>query len=79
MIMQMAILVAGVPGMGDIKGVLGITGTKGKLLSVGLRGHRVKAAWLALSLRSLTALGEGQEPECPSGEARGRGGLGPMK
>jgi len=39
MIMQMAILGAGVPGMGDIRGVLGITGTKDKLLSVGLRGH----------------------------------------
>jgi hypothetical protein len=39
MILQMAILGAGVPGMGDIRDVLGITGTKDKRLSVGLRGQ----------------------------------------
>jgi hypothetical protein len=41
-----------------------------------LRGHRVKAAWLASPFRPLTAVGEGQNPESASGEARGRGGLG---
>ena len=36
-------------------------------------------AWLAVSLRSPTALGEGQKSESASGEARGGGGLGPPK
>ena len=39
---------------------------------------RVEAARLAVSLRPVAALGEGQEPECASGEARSRGGLGPV-
>ena len=32
-------------------------------LQVRLRGHRVEAAWLALSGRPIAALGEGQESE----------------
>jgi hypothetical protein len=35
-----------------------------------------RATRLALSLRSLTALGEGQKSECAGGEAGGGGGLG---
>src|SRR5436190_11267930 len=40
-----------------------------------LRGHRVQAAWLALSLGAFGALGEGQKSESASREARGRGRL----
>jgi hypothetical protein len=63
MILQMAILGVGVPGMGDIRGVPGITGTKGSPLLIGLRGHCQQAAWLALPLRAISALGEGKKPE----------------
>ena len=52
------------------------TGLFSLLLSAPLT--RFEAAWLALSLGPLTALGEGQKPECPSGEAGGRGGLGAL-
>jgi hypothetical protein len=37
-----------------------------------------KAPWLALPLRAISTLGEGQEPESASGEARSRGGLGAL-
>jgi hypothetical protein len=37
---------------------------------------RVGTAWVAVSVGSVTTLGEGQEPESPSGKARGRGELG---
>jgi hypothetical protein len=37
--------------------------------------YRFQAAWLALSLGAVAALGEGQKSEPASGEARGRGGL----
>jgi len=40
--------------------------------------HRVKAAWLALSLGAVSALGEGQEPESACRYARGGGGLGAL-
>ena len=40
-----------------------------------LRRHRVKAAWLAIPIRSHRALDQGQEPEGASGQARGRGRL----
>jgi hypothetical protein len=76
MIMQMAILRVGVPGTVGIRGVPGITGTEDRPLSIGLRGHCQQATRLALSLGAFAALGVGQEPECASGEARGRGGLG---
>jgi hypothetical protein len=36
-------------------------------------------AWFALSVGAIAALGEGQEPESASGEARGGGGLGAVK
>jgi hypothetical protein len=41
-----------------------------------LRGHRFKTARLGLSLGAIRALGEGQESESASRQARGRGGLG---
>ena len=62
MILQMAILGVGVPGMGDIRGVPGITGTR-VALSIGLRGHRQQAAGLALPVGAISALGEGKKPE----------------
>jgi hypothetical protein len=71
MIMQMANLRVGVPGMGDIRGVPGITGTEDAPLSIGLRGNRVKATRLAASVGALAALGEGQKSECASSERRG--------
>jgi hypothetical protein len=74
MIMQMANFRVGVPDMGGIRGVPGITGIEE--LSIGLRGDRFQAARLALPPRPLAALGEGQEPEHASSEARSRGGLG---
>ncbi len=47
-------------------------------LQARLRGHRVEAARLAVSLRPFAVLDQGQEPGCPSGEARGRKGLEPL-
>jgi len=40
--------------------------------------YRVEAAWLALPLRPLTALGQGQKFEGADSEARGGGGLAVM-
>jgi hypothetical protein len=40
--------------------------------------HLVEAARLALPLRALSALGQGQEPEGAGREARSRRGLGPQ-
>jgi hypothetical protein len=48
MIMQMAILRVGVSGMVGIRGLLGITGTEDRQLSIGLRGYCQQEAWLAL-------------------------------
>src|SRR6516164_6204585 len=45
-------------------------------LQARLRGHRFKAAWLALSLRPVAALGQRQKPESAGRETRGRGRLG---
>jgi ATP dependent DNA ligase-like protein len=45
-------------------------------LQARLRGHRLEAAWFPLSLRPLTALGEGQKPESARRHAGGGGGLG---
>jgi hypothetical protein len=47
-------------------------------LSARLRGHRVEAARLALSVGPVAALGEGQEPESAGCNARGGGGLGAL-
>ncbi len=41
-----------------------------------LRGDRIETARLILSLGTLAALDQGQEPECASGKARGGRGLG---
>jgi hypothetical protein len=41
-----------------------------------VRGLRIKKARLALSLATLTSLGEGQKPESAGSHARGRRGLG---
>ena len=38
----------------------------------------VEAAWLAVPVRPFAALGEGQKSESAGGEARGRGGSGPI-
>ena len=70
MIMQMVILGVGVPGMGGIRGLPGITGTDGGC-RLDFRGNRLRN-------RFTRALGEGQEPESASGDVRGRGGLGPL-
>ena len=43
-----------------------------------LRGHCVKATWLALSVRTLQALDQKQKPESARSEARGRRRLGPL-
>ena len=69
MIMQMVILGVGVPDMGGIRGLPGITGTDDGGCRLDFRGDRLRN-------RFTRALGEGQEPESASGEARGRGGLG---
>jgi hypothetical protein len=42
-----------------------------------LRGHRVQAARLTLSLGAIFALGQSQKSECAGSETRGRGGLAP--
>jgi hypothetical protein len=47
-------------------------------LQTRLRGHRVQATSLALPLRPLTALGEGQKSEGVRSETRGRRGLGTL-
>jgi hypothetical protein len=65
MIMQMAILGAGVPGMGDIRGVPGITGTR-VALSIGLRGHRQQAAGLALSVGRSPHWVKVKKPKAPA-------------
>ncbi len=44
-----------------------------------LRGHRIEAARLALSLGAFATSGEGQEPQSARCQARGRGGLGPTQ
>ena len=71
MIMQMVILGVGIPGMGGIRGLPGITGTDDGGCRLDSRGDRLRN-------RFTRALGEGQEPESASGDARGRGGLGPL-
>jgi ATP dependent DNA ligase domain len=48
-------------------------------LQARLRGHRVEAVGLALSVRPLTALGEGQKSESAGSEARSRGRLEAVK
>jgi hypothetical protein len=45
---------------------------------LGCEGIVSKTAWLALSLGTFSALGEGQKPESASSHTRGRGGLGPV-
>ena len=40
---------------------------------LGLRGHRVEAARLALSLRPIQAVGEGEESRRPGSAAEGGG------
>jgi hypothetical protein len=65
MILQMAILGAGVPGMGDIRGVPGITGTR-VALSIGLRGHRQQAAGLDLSPRPIPDWIKVKNPKAPA-------------
>jgi hypothetical protein len=46
-------------------------------LQARVRGHRVEAARVALSLRPVEGLAQVQEPGSAGGEARGGGGLGP--
>jgi len=48
-------------------------------LQARLRGHRVEAAGLALSLRTLASLAEGQKSESAGSEAGSRRGLGALK
>jgi ATP dependent DNA ligase domain len=48
-------------------------------LQAGLGGDRVEAQGLALPLRTVSRLAEGQEPRLCGGEARGRGRLGPLR
>ena len=80
MIMQMANLRVGVPDMGGIRGVPGITGIEDAPLSIGLRGDDPKqTVRLEISLGTFAALAQGQKSECASGNARGRGGLGALR
>ena len=44
-----------------------------------LRGHRIKAARLALSVRPRRPLAQDQEPRCAGSETRGGGGLEPLR
>ena len=79
MIMQMVILGVGVPGMGGIRGLTGITGTEDGGCRLDFRGDRLRNRFTrAYRSGAFAALGEGQEPESTSGDARGRGGLGPL-
>ena len=64
MIMQMVILGVGVPGMGGIRGLPGITGTDDGGCRSDFRGDRLRN-------RFTRALVEGQEPESASGDALG--------
>jgi hypothetical protein len=56
-----------------------LTDSRSACLRARLRRDRVETARLALPVRTLTALGEGQKSESAGSEARGRGGLGPLK
>jgi hypothetical protein len=75
MIMHLAILGVGVPGMADIRGVPGITGTERSPPSIGLGGHCQQADGLALSLGAVAALGEGQKTRKRPLRRATRGGL----
>jgi hypothetical protein len=46
---------------------------------VELRGHRIKAAWFALSLGALAVSGQDQKSDCARRNARNGGGLGTVK
>jgi ATP-dependent DNA ligase len=45
-------------------------------LQARVRGHRIEADRVAVHLGPVAALGQGEEPEGPCGDARGGGGLG---